>query len=355
MPIPNHGTVWVTLFLCCFLQHHPLPCQGLNISLSAETTHIKPFLRLGEGHNLHGNPLYGFRGFRKGGDLGVMPLDPTLEKYPVIPLLLPAACNAKGCQQKPASGCVHFINQSHFSYMGGSFSFETEEFTTEDHRLNVVNIMNATSLAFVVPGTLHHDMRFYPETGTFFCALRTEGDDANVTVDQVRQVDTRGKTVWSWYPSKAKELPPCMKWTQRQNDKDCHHINAIHYVHEERMVYLSMRRLGGFIAIHRPTSEIRWIYSSGEHAGFRNGGVWLGLCPIRSAHWPADNCASFGYHGLHPLGDNHFSTFANCDSSARKFVITEGGSNNERCLDPVLYVSRPPPGTRRDGDRIFPS
>ena len=336
-------------------RHGALLSQGLNVSISAQTMRLLPFLPHLPPEDFVGNPLLCLRETRKEKR---HPELLRLEAPPGTPnALIKLLPNTTALETKKTMG-HHWVNRTHTAFVGGTNAFDTERFAEKgkkEHFLHLLNILDGGGVVAGMQGTFHHDMRFYSETQTFFALTRDKLHQSDEVVDTLSEVDLEGSVLWSWYPRDSKDLPHCMKWElQNQNSNDCHHINTVHYVHDEQMIYLSMRRLAGFVALHKPTNQIQWIFTNRRLTpGFQRTAVWIDVCEDHIIPWPRDTCENFGFHSLHVLRQNLFSVFANCDCSVRVFRIRVN-LGNKFCLEPVHYISGPEVGERRAHGIAYP-
>ena len=182
-------------------------------------------------------------------------------------------------------------------------------------------------------GTLHHDLRFYPETQTFFALTKCDHVPQREVRDRVLEVDLAGRVVWEWRPAVDSPLP-CARWALPRNAHDCHHINSLQYHPATDVLVLSMRRLNGFLALRKATKEVLWAYTATPALRKGLGPLALALCPDPAAPWPEyPRCESNGFHCLQETAPNRFWVFFNCDSSGRSFRVDHA----RRCLMPLEY------------------
>ena len=359
--------------LCLLLGHHTRLCPAFDVSLSVEATHVEPFISFGGPPDPQPNRLFCLNEGRKGEALGLIRADD-----------LHSTALAATLGATPRSSMApHFVNETHLAYVEGHSHFDTDAPLPAGERRTLVllNVPDGTRRTVDLAHTLHHDARFYPETETFFVLIRSEAAagaaaesrdtvvraaesrdtgvraaESRDTVaraaesrDTVAEVGLDGAVVWAWRPAEAPDLPRCMGFAVPWGGAvDCHHINAVHYVARAAAVYVSMRSLAGFAAVHRPTGAVLWVFSNIEPPeGFQRTPRWIDVCPGHRVPWPRDTCKMYGFHHLTELEPNLFHVFANCDSSVRLFSIARDRAD-KRCLNPVLYVSGPKLAMRRN-------
>lgn len=98
-----------------------------------------------------------------------------------------------------------------------------------------------------------------------------------------------------------------------------------------------MRRINGFLALHKGSKRVLWVYSELDTVRQAVGSLALPLCPDPATPWPPSDCGMFGFHGLQEVAPNDFWVFANCDASGRAFRIDPG----RRCLLPRRHYALP--------------
>ena len=220
----------------------------------------------------------------------------------------------------------HFVNETHISVSRGTEAFDTQKMKPHMHPMLVhVESGRETHLSFSPDNNMlliqHHDGRFYDATQTWFVLSKVKlGKEVR---DIVLELDTQGRVTWMWNPSEQRfrsSFPSCMKWTVKDphhNPNDCHHCNSVIYHHG--IVYLSMRRLNGFLAVEKSSGKILWYYS--EKDFLKGGWKRIRVCQGSQHLWSKSKCTMFGYHSFHPLQNNVYSIFSNCDASGRLFTI----------------------------------
>ena len=253
---------------------------------------------------------------------------------------------------------AHFVNHSVVSYYSSKSAFDTKN---KVHRAQLVLFDIVQKRAHVVTPKYsrkkiaqHHDIRFYDATQTFFTLTHFHQRGNNGTLERpsvVHEVDLQGNVVWEWEPYFSPDLPKCMFFNVRyypQGDPDCHHINAVQYDPAEQMVYVSMRRLNGFLALHKPSKMVRWVYSELKYLQNMTGvrtypkyletPTWLPVCKGMESLWPVSACIYFGFHSLQMVAPNRFVVFVNCDSSLREFSI-QHSHGKPVCLRPLKRMT----------------
>ena len=217
------------------LGHGALLSQAHNVSVLAQTVRLLPFLPDPPPEDYVGNPLLCLKEQRKHESIPyVLRLEPPTATPPRIALMGAApVCTEKNQTDEPPcllpqhTMGLHWVNRTHVSFVGGDVPFDTEGFVSKhgnEHTLRVVNLSDFSSLTVEVPteGTkrqcLHHDMRFYSETQTFFIVTRNPVEGSKDVVDTVSEVDLDGNMVWSWQPTLSKDLLVCMKWRPKEQN-----------------------------------------------------------------------------------------------------------------------------------------
>eukprot|EP00668_Euglena_longa_P042994 GGOE01056938.1.p1 GENE.GGOE01056938.1~~GGOE01056938.1.p1 ORF type:complete len:415 (-),score=124.36 GGOE01056938.1:214-1458(-) len=232
---------------------------------------------------------------------------------------------------------LHLVNHTHVCALLSSTRFET---TNLDHKATVVLVhlrtLQVTRLPYQPPGAFHHDVHYYHETQTFFVLFKQSTGKQYHGI--IMEMDAAGTVLWQWNATNQPDLP-CLQYSKLPphltGQEDCQHINALQYEPATEILFICIRRMEGFLALHKPTKQILWLYSTRKDIP-QLAEQTLGVCGGHSSLWPDLQDSSYlGFHSFRKIGDNKYSVFANGDSSGRVFSVDRAA----RCIRPLEYYA----------------
>eukprot|EP00667_Euglena_gracilis_P006914 EG_transcript_6977 len=303
----------------------PRPQVRASLSISPPTVTVTPFFAYNE---LQGNQLGVFLGRRT----KVLKGRGALQAR-ALRTLKPVWHALYGEQFAMAP---HLVNHTHLCALLSKTRFET---TNLDHKATVALVhlrsLAVTPLAFQPPGAFHHDVHYYHETQTFFVLFKQATGKRYHGI--IMEVDMAGKVLWEWNATSPPHLP-CLQYATfpkyLAGPEDCQHINALQYEPATQTLYISIRRMEGFLALHKPTKQVVWLYSMRRDVP-QLVQQTLGICGGHSPLWPNVSQSFLGFHSFRKIGANRYSVFANGDSSGRVFSVDLAA----RCLRPLEYYA----------------